>query len=120
MQNYAPLDFTYFVSGQLGTFSAVALNFRSPQWWPWSARRDGIAHSACQEARRYRLRGPWNERPRHLTASSEHHFETGYGPSETIGSAVVARPSGNPKGRPIGSQKTMLCGRRSETIVRGR
>ena len=55
--------------------------------------------------RRYRLRGRWNERPRHLTASSEHHFETGYGPSETIGSAVVARPSGNPKGRPIGSQK---------------
>ncbi len=23
---------------------------------PWCARRDGIAHSVCQEARRYRLR----------------------------------------------------------------
>lgn len=28
----------------------------APQSRPWSARGDGIAHSACQEARRYRLR----------------------------------------------------------------
>ena len=28
----------------------------APQSRPWSARRDGIARSACQEGRRYRLR----------------------------------------------------------------
>src|SRR6516165_7717410 len=94
-----------------------ALNFRSPQWWPWSARRDGLVHSACQEDRRYRLRGRWNELPRHVTVSSEHHFEIGYGPSETT---VVARPIRQPQG-PAGRQsETMLCGRRSETITCGR
>src|SRR5262249_42440974 len=39
-------------SGGAPAFSAA------PQSRPWSARRDGIAHSVCQEGRRYRFSMP--------------------------------------------------------------
>ena len=67
--------------------------------------------------RRYRLRGRWNERPRQVTASSEHHFEISYSSSET---AVVARAIRQPQGPADRQSETMLCGRRSETITCGR
>jgi hypothetical protein len=44
-----------FTSGQRGAFSK-ALNFCRSQSRPWSARHDGIAHSARREGRRLRRR----------------------------------------------------------------
>jgi hypothetical protein len=39
-----------------GAFLAMRRISAAPQSRLWSARRGGIAHSACQEGRRYRLR----------------------------------------------------------------
>jgi len=45
-----------FMSGQRGAFWATRWICAAPQSRPWSARRDGIAHSARQQGRRYPLR----------------------------------------------------------------
>ena len=45
--------FYVFMSGQPEAFSAMHRISAAPQSRPWSARRDDIAHSVCQEGRRF-------------------------------------------------------------------